>query len=264
MERITSINNPKVKYWDGLKSKKGREKEKFFLIEGTKLIAEAIQANYHIEDIIIEEASVQLKIIQQLLKDNGINIPITMVSKQVVNKLAETETPQGVFAVLRKKEINLDNILKKQFLLLLDEIQDPGNLGTIIRSADASGVGAIILGKGTVDLYNSKVVRSAMGSIFHMAIIEADLDSLIPMLQQNRFKIIGSSPYASDSFFDVDLTGKSAILIGNEAKGLAKARMETVDQMVNIPIKGGAESLNAAVATALLLYERVRQLEKKV
>lgn len=263
MEIITSTSNPKIKFWDKLKSKKGREKEQRFLIEGTKLIAEAIKGNYHIDDIIIEEDSEQLEVVQKLLKDNEFNPPITMVSKQVVNKLTDTETPQGVFAVLKKKEISLNNILRKQFLLLLDGIQDPGNLGTIIRSADASGVEAIILGKGTVDLYNSKVVRSAMGSIFHLTIIEAELDDLIPMLQQQQFRIFGSSPYADDSYFDIDLTGKSAILIGNEAKGLAKARMETVDQMVNIPIKGGAESLNVAVATALLLYERVRQLEKK-
>lgn len=263
MEKINSISNPKIKYWDKLKNKKGREKEKLFLIEGIKLIDEAIKAKYQIEDIIIEEESEQIEVIQRILRDNKVNASITIVSRAIVNKLTDTETPQGVFAVLRRKEVTLENIMSKQSLLLLDEIQDPGNLGTIIRSADASGVEVIILGKGTVDLYNSKVLRSAMGSIFHLEIIEADLDEIIPMLQQNQFKIVGSSPYAEKSYFDVDLASKLAILIGNEARGLAKERMEAVNQMVSIPIKGRAESLNAAIATALLLYERVRQLEKK-
>lgn len=260
MEIINSTNNPKVKYWAQLKSKKARETEGLYIIEGIKLIEEAITKNVTIDNLLIFNDSKYIQ--ESQIEANLRNLPITYVSEAVIEKLADTETPQGIIAIAKREHQDLENLLKKNynFYLLIDEIQDPGNLGTIIRSADAAGVDAIILGRGTVELYNPKVIRASMGSIFHLPIIEGDLKEVIPLLHKDGFNIIGTSPYASDLYFNTDLRNKIGILVGNESKGISKEVMNLVNVMVKIPIIGQAESLNVSMATSLVLYERVRQI----
>lgn len=258
MELIQSVHNPKVKAWYQLQNKKGREQSKSFMIEGFKLVEEALSSKQEIEYIISEEDKDLPKSINDYMEK--LDIPMVQVSKPVIEKLSETQAPQGILAIIKQQSLNLEQVIssKFDFFLLIDQIQDPGNLGTIIRSADAAGVDAIILGYGTVDIYNQKVIRSAMGSIFHLPILNADLDSSIRSLKEHGVKVIGTSPYADRNYFDVNLKDKIAIIVGNESKGLSEERMEQVDEMVNIPLIGQAESLNVAMATTLVLYERVR------
>lgn len=262
MEEIQSINNPKVKLWNKLLTKKGREKNNLYLAEGIKLIEEAIKTNQEIDSIIYVKEKGLPEQILDLINENGSNIDLFATSNVIFNKLAETETPQGVIAVIKQNEWKSEQILasNKSFFLLIDQIQDPGNLGSIIRSADAAGVEAVILGKGTVDLYNSKVIRSTMGSIFHLPILSVELTDFIKELQTRGVNIIGTSPYAKEMYYDVDLQGKVAILVGNEANGLQDHRLTQVDKMAKIPIIGQAESLNVAMATTIMLFERVRQI----
>ncbi|KXG42908.1 hypothetical protein U473_01855 [Tepidibacillus decaturensis] len=264
MEVIQSTNNPRIKTWYQLKSKKGRQEQGLYIIEGIKLIEEAIDAKQEIEALIFDQGKDLPESLALHLEKYDLSIPIVSVSTPVIEKLSDTETPQGVLAILKKKNIEIEKLLENQFsfYLLIDQIQDPGNLGTIIRSADAAGVQGIILGNSTVELYNSKVIRSAMGSIFHLSIVQDELDQIIPKLQKNGVKVIGTSPYASKTYFEVDLTQKVAIIVGNEAKGLSDSRKQQVDEMIKIPLVGKAESLNVAMATTLILYERVRQMEK--
>ncbi len=264
MEPIRSTDNPKIKFWYQLRSKKGRDNNSLFIIEGIKLIEEAVKSGQIFEDIIIEENKNFPYHMLDLINESNESITTTFVAEHVMKKLSDTEKPQGVLAIIKKNKPSVQSLFLqgKNCVLLVDQIQDPGNLGTIIRSADATGVDAIFLGKGTVELFNAKVVRSAMGSMFHLPIIEGDLDELIPMLQGSDYLIVGTSPYAEESFYDIDLKKKVAVLIGNEAKGLHKNRIEQVDKMVNIPIIGDAESLNVAMATTVVLYERIRQLNK--
>ncbi len=262
MEEIKSVQNPKVKSWSQLNNKKGRDISKTYLIEGIKLIEEAIQSNQEIEAILIDDEKGMPIDIKLLLENQKKNIPIFSVTAAIVDKLSDMATPQGVLAVVKQQQYSLEEIVSKEysFLLLLDEIQDPGNLGAIIRSADAAGIEAIFLGNGTVDLYNSKVIRSAMGSLFHIPIVSVDLNQLIPLLQQDGFQVIGTSPYADKAYFDIDFSLKTALLLGNESRGLSEERKQQVTEMVKIPLMGQAESLNVTMATTVILYERVRQL----
>lgn len=261
MEVIQSIQNPKVKFWYQLKNKKGRDQTDLYIIEGLKIVEEAIKFDATIKNILIEEGSTYLYEIQKLLNEKKSDINLVEISKAISEKLAETNSPQGVFAVVKKPTTKLGDLKVKEnsCYLLLDEIQDPGNMGTIIRSADAAGVDAIFVGSGSVELFNPKVIRSAMGSIFHTPIIMTDLEELLLELEEKQFEVIGTSPHADNSYFATDLTGKVALLVGNEARGLSETRIKKVNQMVNIPIVGEAESLNVAMATTLVLYERLRQ-----
>lgn len=264
MEFIQSVHNPKIKAWYQLHSKKGRDTSGSYLIEGAKLIAEAIQADQEIEVLLIEHEKGIPREINALIADKNEEIPIVKVTPSIIEKLSEMSTPQGMMAVVKQKHHTMAQILERKpsFILLVDEIQDPGNLGAMIRSADAAGVEAIILGNGTVDLYNSKVIRSAMGSLFHLPILSADLSQLIPQLQHDGFQVIGTSSYAEKSYFDIDYTKKTAILVGNEARGMSEDRKKQVTEMVKIPLMGQAESLNVTMATTVILYERVRQFQK--
>nr|WP_165894958.1 RNA methyltransferase [Tepidibacillus fermentans] len=246
-----------------LKTKQGRNEQGLYLIEGIKIIEEALNSRQEVMSIIYTRDkeipdSWQIQIEQSMQPIN-----FYQVSQSIVDKLSDTKTPQGFFAILKQEQHSLETLKSRSFLLLVDEIQDPGNLGTIIRSADAAGVEGIILGNGTVDPYNDKVIRSAMGSIFHLPIVKASLDEVIFHLQQSDFQVIGTSPYAEKAYFDVDYKQKTVILVGNESRGLSESRKDQVDQMVKIPFMGQAESLNVATATSIILFERVRQLLKQ-
>ncbi len=259
MELIESIHNPKVSLWYQLKNKKGRDNQGLYIIEGIKLIEEAIVSNQDINLIILnKEINIPVSIAELLLKKD---IKIITVSNAVFTKLSDTETPQGILAIIRKKFYKFNQLIddNNNFILLIDGIQDPGNLGTIIRSADAGGISGIILGNNTVELYNPKVIRAAMGSIFHLPILISDLDDSIKKLKELKIRILGTSPYAKQEYYNVDLVNNIAILIGNEAKGLSEIRQKDTDCMIKIPIMGKAESLNVAMATTIVIYEHVRQ-----
>ena len=258
IEKISSLNNPKVKLWYHLKSKKGREETGLYLIEGYKLVEEAVLFK-KIESLIIEEGT---DIPERIFHDEkNRDFPIIEVSAGIIKKLSDTKAPQGIIAIIKKETGNVDDLIaKNNSFLLIDEIQDPGNFGTIIRSADAAGIGVIILGKGSVELHNPKVIRASMGSVFHLPVVEADLQEILIKLKEKGIYIIGTSPYAEKKYFEIDLKKPVAVLVGNEANGLAGDRINSVDDMVSIPLIGNAESLNVATATTLILYERVRQL----
>jgi len=265
MEIIQSAHNPKLKNWISLKTKKGRDTQGLFLIEGIKLLEEAISSGQEIQSIIVDELKEIPFKIEDAINALPNKISIYKLSSHLMDKLSDTESPQGFFAVVKKQVNNLQHLIDNgtSFVLLLDQIQDPGNLGTMIRSADAAGVDAVILGNGTVELYNPKVIRSTMGSLFHIPILDLDIDEGIHMLKKVNFKILGTSPHAKESYFDVNLRENVAIIVGNESKGLSEEREQQVDQMVSIPMLGKAESLNVAMATTLILFEHVRQVEVK-
>ncbi|MFV9511134.1 TrmH family RNA methyltransferase [Tepidibacillus sp. LV47] len=262
VEIIQSVHNPKVKSWIRLKTKQGRNEQGLFLIEGIKNVEEVLQSGQEVVSIIYGEDKEIPDSWRTKMEQSKQPIHLYQVSQHIIEKLAETKTPQGFFAIVKQELHTIETLLSHSFLLLVDEIQDPGNLGTIIRSADAAGVEGIILGDGTVDPYNGKVIRSAMGSMFHLPIVKASLDEVIPRLKESSFQVIGTSPYAKKAYFEMDYKQKTAILVGNEARGLAESRMEQVDQMVQIPFMGQAESLNVAIATSIILFERARQILK--
>ncbi|MEW9670760.1 TrmH family RNA methyltransferase [Ammoniphilus sp. 3BR4] len=257
-ETIQSVQNTKVKEWAKLSTKKGREKEGAFLIEGPHLVEEALKSGADVRVILIEEGYSLPSGLEQSISDfQGL---IYRISEPVAKKLSETENQQGVFAVVEISSSSLDELLVgTPILLLLDAVQDPGNLGTIIRTADAAGIQGVIMGKGTVDLYNAKTVRSTMGSIFHIPIFQADLELLCSKLASQDFRLIATSLEGAVAYDEPIYEGRVAIIIGNEANGVSSEVLRHCKNRVKIPIYGQAESLNAAMAAGIIMYEAVRQ-----
>ena len=173
--------------------------------------------------------------------------------------ISEVEKPQGVLAVIKKENGGEDIDYNQDIILALDDLQDPGNLGTIIRTADSVGLNQILISKGTTDSYNSKVIRSTMGAIFRVKIVECeDLKQTLKRLQENNFKVMVTDLGTDKSIYDIKLQ-KNVIVIGNEANGVSKEIKKIADTKAIIPMFGKTESLNASIATGVILYEYVRQ-----
>lgn len=252
---IESKDNTIYKETKKLKERKNRNKQKKYLIEGFRLVEEALKAKANIETIFYIE-DIEEKAINIINKYNYKG-KIFKLNKSLFLEICETENPQGLLAVVLMN--NTNTVLNGEFYLLCDKVQDPGNLGTIIRTAHASGIDGVILTKGTVDIYNDKTIRSTMGSIFYVPIIQDENLNVIRELKEKGFSIVATSLEGKNDFFDEDLTGKVVITVGNEGNGVSKEVYDISDKMVKIPMPGGAESLNVGVATSIILYERVRQ-----
>lgn len=261
---ITSAQNAQLKRWKKLLTKKGRTREKSLLIEGEHLLLEAVRSQrIQVRNIILREN------IYERLTDDFRNLissyPIYILPRSLFQLVAETEETQGVMAEVKTPEQMDDEKtgLKDAVYLLIDRVQDPGNLGTILRTAQAVGVTKVYLGKGTVDPYNGKVVRSSMGAIFHVPFQQVDLYQVIPRLKNSGVSVIGTSLTAEKEYDEAEYRQSCAILLGNEGKGVATDLQAMVEQAVRIPMPGGTESLNVAVAGALLMYEVHRQRKKR-
>ncbi len=255
---ISSKDNEKVKLTKSLLKSKNRTKESKFLIEGFRIVTQAIDCNADLQYVFINEnfeTKQDHKKFLEVLKDR--NIKIYKTTNKIFNDFIDTENTQGIVGVVGIKERKIQEILSEdcRFVLILDRIQDPGNMGTIIRTADAAGVDAIINLKGCVDIYNSKVIRSTMGSIFDMKIINMIQDDVVKELKNRNFEIV-SSYLDTDNFYDgVEYNYKTALVIGNEANGVNDELIKQSNTLVKIPIYGKAESLNAAISSAILMYE---------
>ncbi|WP_273851004.1 TrmH family RNA methyltransferase [Guptibacillus spartinae] len=242
---IESAKNQKVKDWKKLHTRKGREKAQSYLIEGPHIVEEAAKFEAPIIEVIITE---ETDLSAYPFKERPV---VYTVSEKVMQELTDTETPQGIMAVCKIAEAQLPSTGK---FLLLDAIQDPGNLGTIIRTADSAGYDGILLGQGTVDAYNSKVLRSTQGSLYHLPVKKG---SLVEEVQ--KFKALNMPIYATEVSGGTpyqELVGQSqfAVILGNEANGVSKELQNLADEKVYIPIYGKAESLNVAVAAGILMY----------
>lgn len=254
---IESTQNKIIKKITALKNKKERDKTNLFILEGEKIISE-IPDYWNIEFYILSESYYNNLHIN--LKDKYKNQYI--IKDSLFKKISDTVNPQGIMAVCEKYKFNIDeNIEKKNhFYVLLENIRDPGNLGTIIRTADAAGVDGVFLSDECVDLYNSKVLRSTMGSIFHVPIFTGlNFDNLIKKLKSNNIMILAAHLNGKQYPYNINLKNSCAILIGNEANGLTKEVSEMADKLVKIPLVGKSESLNASIACGILIYEVVRQ-----
>ena len=259
MKKIISKENTIIKHIIKLKEKKYRTEYSEFIIEGAKIVKEAIEENANIKNIFISEEALNSELVEKQLKAVIETENYILVPNNIFKLISDVEKPQGVLAVIEKSDENENIDFSADIILILDGIQDPGNLGTIIRTADSVGLTQILVSKGTVDCYNSKVLRSTMGAIFRVNIIEKDnLEKSIEKIKQNNFKVITTSLEAEKSIYDLNLN-KTAIVIGNEANGVSKEIIDLADEKAIIPMKGKTESLNASVATGVILYEYLRQ-----
>ncbi|RKP56099.1 RNA methyltransferase [Cohnella endophytica] len=264
---IGSLDNPRVKAWAKLLERKHREREGKFLLEGVHLVQEALAAGWPLEAIAFDEGSEVLDQFESFMDDEEMNeegsdVPWFPVSPEIIAKCSETGTPQPIFAIALKKPPSAESLFGAEsgLVAVLDGVQDPGNVGTIVRSAAASGATAVVLGKGTVDLYNPKTIRSTMGALFHVPVLEADLTTLLPQASARGVSIVGTSLQAAKSCYDYDFRESNVWLIfGNEGSGMSEQVSVLAHANVIIPMTGRAESLNVAMAATVLLFEAQRQ-----
>ncbi|WP_100405058.1 TrmH family RNA methyltransferase [Bacillus solitudinis] len=247
MKRIDSPKNEQIKHWKKLKTRKGREKVGRFLIEGNHLVEEALKSPIEVEWLLMTETTVIPSSWEARNQD------VIIVSDQVMKELAETETPQGMVAICILPQEQAFTELKGQFLMI-DRVQDPGNLGTMIRTADAAGVTGVILGEGTVDVFNSKVIRASQGSIFHLPIVKGDVLEWIQQFKMVGIPVFGTALMGASSYTAIEPQSNYALIVGNEGEGVAEEILAITDQDIYVPIYGQAESLNVAVAAGILLY----------
>ena len=236
---ITSINNEYIKEISKLNEKKYRDKSNKYLIEGLHLVTEALK--YDIIDTIIirEDFSYET------------NIKHIIVSNEVMKKLSDNPSIPKIMAVVNKKESTISG----NKILLLDRLQDPGNLGTIIRSAVAFNFDTIILSNDTVDLYNSKVLRSTQGMLFNINILRQDLTNVINELKNNNYTIYGTKVDNGNDVKEINKINKFALIIGNEGTGISDNILKQCDKYLYIKMNNNCESLNAGVAASILMYE---------
>lgn len=266
---ITSIQNNKVKSWVQLKERKHRNREGLFIVEGIHLVQEALRSGLQV-DVVAYDLE---KGIPQELESfhnhaenasplgRGNNTEWIAVTDAIIRKCSDTETPQPVIAIAHKPSASVDSLLASpnSLVVVVDGVQDPGNLGTIIRTADAVGADGVVIGKGTVDLYNAKTIRSTMGSLFHLPVVEGDLTELLPAAQAHGVRLASTSLQATHSCYSYDYRHASWLIVGNEGQGVSQQVQTLVDDTIIIPMRGQAESLNVAMATTVLLYEAMRQ-----
>ena len=243
MEIISSKTNKKVRLYKSLKNKKYRDKEGLFIVEGIKMVEEARESSFVIEDILVSESSPYL----DAYKD------YTVLTESVFKDISHMKNPEGVMAVIKEKDLDL--VLDRK-LICLDGLKDPGNLGTIIRSMDAFGFKNLLLMPETVDPYNPKTLRASMGSIFRIGISQVDEEKVIS-LKDKGYKIIASSLEGAVPIKEVEVSDKYMLVIGSESHGISKFMEEIADELVKIPISDKVDSLNAAIATGVFLYDFV-------
>ncbi len=254
MKRIESTQNALVKHWKKLVTlRKEREKTGEYIVEGFHLVEEALKNNEQIIQIIVREG-VDLPLLWQI--DNIVMVEVTAA---VAKEIAETENSQGIFAHCKQNEISEEAMAHWAKILLIDAVQDPGNIGTMIRTADAAGIDAVILGKGSADLYNPKTIRSAQGSHFHIPVVRGDLLEWVEELQDKGIPVYGTALNDAIEYTEVEKTDSFALIVGNEGSGIHPQLLDKTDQNVIIPILGRAESLNVAVATGILIYQLVNK-----
>ncbi|MDE6698577.1 MAG: RNA methyltransferase [Lachnospiraceae bacterium] len=273
MEKIqetTSISNTHIKYIKSLQNKPSlRKKEGLFVVEGLKIFMETpknLIKSVYISDNMLEDLSKGKGFTEDIRKKALLkleNISYTKISDDISKSISDTVTPQGMFVIIKNFKYDLKDIIKKnkaQTFLVLEEIKDPGNMGTIIRTAEGAGISAIIMNSKCVDVFNPKVTRATMGSIFRVPfIIEETLNNSIKLLKENGVVTYAAHLSGSEYFDEENLKGSVAIFIGNEAKGLSDEVTKMADRLIKIPMEGELESLNAGIAAGILMYEAKRK-----
>jgi TrmH family RNA methyltransferase len=248
---IKSPQNQTFKNLLKLQDKKFRYQNNIFLAEGKKQVAE-IPKDWTVKQIIISEKYGDINDCENTV----------ILSDRLFTKFSSTKSPRGIIAVIEKKHYKIEDLIKKTgFFIILENIQDPGNLGTIIRSADAFGVKAMFVSKESADIYSDKTVRATMGSLFHLPVIDnVDIREVLSYMKKEGVVVFSASLKGKNYLNDLKIPSKSAFIIGNEANGIKQETEKLADVLFKIPMPGKAESLNAAVATSIIMYELSKQI----
>ena len=250
-ELITSLKNPKIQTWKSLKDRKGRRETGCFLVEGRKMVEEALHSAFHVEAVLADEARLSEFDLPQ-------DARVYAMPAHVLAAVCDTKTPQGVAAVVRMT----DTPVRGSRIVALDGVQDPGNVGTIVRTADAAGFDGVLMSTQCADVFSPKVLRATMGSIFRMGIrVTDDLPGELSRMAAQGASVI-SSQLDGMPFYERAPVGEQFVLvIGSEGNGVTDEVKAVATHRVKLPMRGGAESLNAAVAASIMMYELTRDLD---
>lgn len=251
LKPITSTKNPVVQWARAFASGAARAREGLFLVEGDKLLQEAVGSGLDIHTLFVREDRVADPLIQTMDATTGY-----LCSSHVMDALCDTKTPQGVAALVRIPVT--EGLPEGRFYVLAERLQDPGNVGTLIRTADAAGVDAVILSSDSADPYSPKVVRASMGSLFHLPVMRMEMDDALSALKARQVFLMAGHLKGTDYYARPALPDKVALLVGNESQGLSDAVADQCDALYRLPIVR-AESLNAAIAAAVMLFDVVRE-----
>ncbi len=264
-EEITSLQNKIIKLAASMKQKKYRDELGLFAVEGIRLAEEAAYSNWPTPYCIYTENAACNERVQNIfswLLTKGCKL--IQISSAIYDKVTDTKQPQGIMILVEKRVYCLADLIvvgqQRPLFVVLDGIQDPGNVGTVIRTADATGCTGVIVTTGCADLFSGKTVRSSMGSLFHLPIVEAvSQGEILTFLRRQHISILATTLEDSVAYFKCDLTGAAALVLGNEGKGVSDELLREADARLHIPLYGKVESLNVAAAAAVILYEAVRQ-----
>ncbi len=258
---ITSVANARVKQVVQWQTKaKERKKDNVFLAEGLKMFEEAPESwirEIYIEETVLEKLD-RVSSIYKKLEKTGYEV----VSEEVFKKMSDTQTPQGILTVLKRPDYSFEELLKVEnpLFVVLEDLQDPGNLGTIVRTGEGAGVTAVLMSKNTVDIFNPKTIRATMGSIYRVPFVYVEnMEDTIKSLHNAKVKTYAAHLAGKDYYDSFTFKEGTAFLIGNEGNGLKKSTADSAFAYLKIPMEGQVESLNAAIATSLLMYEAHRQ-----
>lgn len=264
VKEITSLSNPIIKDIKSLTQKKNRDASNKFIAEGLKLVIDAIDSGWEIEVLIYAKAAAQKEIVQKtaakVVANSGLVLEVT---EKVLTSITRRDNPQMVVGVFKQRFSDLDKLKPESgdTFIALDRVRDPGNLGTIIRTADAAGIKGVILVGATTDAFSIETVRATMGSIFALPILKCDVDTFLSWQNTHDISVIGSHLKGSVDYRTIDYESKPTVLLmGNEQAGLPDELASKCHQLARIPQVGDADSLNLAIATALMIYEARRHL----
>ncbi len=254
MEEITSIKNDKVKYLRKLYQKKYRKKRNQFILEGLRLIRGAYKSGADIASIYLTRDYYNEHKSESFLINN--EEKLIFVSDSLISEVADTENPQEVIAIVNEPQTSQEEVLSKDYILVIDQIQDPGNMGTMIRTAAAAGFQSVIISKGSVDVFNLKVLRSTVGAIYSLPFIkDIELDDLKGMLNSKKQNIYAADLNTDKYYNEVKYVEPLSLIIGNEGNGIRRQLIDIADVCVKIPLKGNIESLNAGVAGGIIMFK---------
>jgi RNA methyltransferase, TrmH family len=263
-KRIDSTKNPTLKALTELKERKGRETQGRYVIEGSREILRALQGGERVEMLLVcpemmDMQRAESKELEQKIREQ--TLERLELSKAAFEKLSLRQNPDGVIAVaeIQKKKLADVVLNENSLVLVIDGLEKPGNIGALLRSADAVDVEAVFISGSGTDLYNPNVIRASMGSLFSRPTLAIETNELISFLRSKHFKIVAATPHTNHLYWHEDFTKSTAIVLGTEHEGLSKAWLEAATSQIKIPMSGLADSLNVATAGALLLYEALRQ-----
>lgn len=263
MIRLTGSQNPLIKEVRSLRNKSSRDEKGLYFIEGARFVEEAVKeyskGTADIKYVVVSDSFAGSNALTGSCEKSGLKL--YEVPDTLFESISDTRNPQGILAVLGLHKMYIrDASVPGGLIVILDGIRDPGNMGTIIRTADAAGCAGVIIPEGCVELYNPKVLRSTMGSVYHLPIWHCgSIQEAMSFCKENGFTLYASHLDGSANIYDVDLSGNTALIIGSEADGISTETLRNADMLVRIPMAGKAESLNASVAAGIMIFEAVRQ-----